>query len=439
MKSTPIVAAALLALSLTTSGCGSPSAAETGDDDRGSAALERVTAAPAQRKTLTRYTTQPGRIEAYEQTPLFPKVTGFIKEVLVDIGDPVTEGQPLLMLSIPEMEDEVAQKDALRAQAAAEVEQAAAAVVAAEAAVETAAARVTQAQAGIGRAEADRDFYREQFNRMENLASSGSVEPRLVDEARNQFRAAAAAVDEAHAGVAAAQAAHAEAQANVRKAQADEAAAQARVQVADADLQYARTMLAYGEIKAPYDGVVTARNVDTGHYVHPASGGAGQPLLVVARTDMVRIFVDVPELEAALVDAGDPAIVRVQALAGREFEATVTRTGWSLDTSNRSLRTEIDIPNTDGLLRPGMYAIAVIRLDERPDVLTLPTSAIVQDGSGACCWCVTSGHTVRTPIEVGLRVGDEVEVLSGLDSSQVVALTKADSLQEGQQVEVLEP
>jgi RND family efflux transporter MFP subunit len=387
------------------------------------------------------YTSQPGRIEAFEETPLFPKISGYVEQVLVDIGDRVTKDQVLINLWIPEMHDEREQKEALLAQALAEVKQAEAAVQAAKAAVVTAQARISEAEAGVDRAEGEFQRWKSQHERMRDLAAGGSVTTKLVDETLNQFRSADAARNEATASVQSAKAGLTEAEANVLKAEADLAAAQARLTVARANLKQTETMLDYAGIRAPFDGVVTERGVDSGHYVHPANGGATKPLLVVAQMDQVRIFVDVPEMEAPLVDSGeaaDSAIIRVQALRDRQFEAKVTRTSWSLDASNRSLRTEIDVPNHEGLLRPGMYAMATILLDQRDDAFVLPISAIIRDGRQSYCCCVVSGRIKRQAVELGLRSGDEVEIVSGLDDNQTVVLARVDTLREGQVVEVIE-
>jgi HlyD family secretion protein len=432
-------------LCLVTGGCAKPSAAETAHDSIPAAAtktLDRVTAATLQRKDLELYTSQPGQIEAYERAPLFPKVTGYVEEVLVDIGDTVTKDQPLVKLWIPEMQDELEQMEALLAQAEAEVRQAEAAVNAARAVAETAQARVQQAEAGIVRADGEFQRWKAEYARIEELAGNGSVTNKLADETRNQLRAAEAARQEVAANVAAAEAGVTETNANIRKAEADQGAAAAHLRVAKANLARTKTMVAYATIKAPFDGVVTQRHVDIGHYVQAASGTEVKPLVVVARMDLVRVFVDIPELEASLVNSGegaDSAIVHVQALGGREFEAKVTRTSWALDASNRSLRTEIDIPNPDGLLRPGMYATATILLEERKDAVALPITAIVRNESGTYCCCVESGKIEQRSINLGLRFGDEVEVLSGLEPASVVVLARVDSLTEGQPVEVLEP
>ena len=195
-------------------------------------------------------------------------------------------------------------------------------------------------------------------------------------------------------------------------------------------------MLAYTQIKAPYDGTVTRRDVDTGHFVQPANGDAGKPLMVVAQTDKVRIFVDVPEMEAPYVDADDPAKIRVQALTASEFDATVVRSSWSLQESNRSLRAEIDVPNPHGVMRPGMYAMATIKLAQRENALVLPATAIVRDAAGTACMVVDDGKIVRRPVELGLRSGSEIEILSGIEEDQMIVLKQPEALKPGQSVGV---
>ena len=428
----------------TAAGCGRPSAAETPSapaaDSENGKPLDRVTAGKPVRKTLKLYTSQPGRVEAFEETPLYPKITGYVDEIKLDIGDSVKKDDVLATLWVPELKDDVKQKEALVVQAGAEVKQAEAAVHAAQAGIATAEAQVSLAEAGVIRAEADFQRWQSEHGRIKDLTARGSLTQKLADEAMNQLRSAEAARDETTASVRSAEAALKQAQANVQKADADKVAAEARLQVAEADLSRAQTMLNYTQIKSPFDGIITRRNVDTRHYVHPAGGGVSEPLFVVAQTKKVRIFVDIPELEAPLVDAGEKAdavVIRVPSLAGREFDAKVTRTSWSLDNMNRSLRTEIDIDNEQGVLRPGMYITAEILLEQREDVLTLPISAIVREGREAFCCIVNAGKIRRTPVKLGLRSGSDVEILEGLNENENVVLARADSLQDGQPVEVI--
>ncbi len=185
--------------------------------------------------------------------------------------------------------------------------------------------------------------------------------------------------------------------------------------------------------------MVTQRSVDTGHFVQPASGSGARPLLVVARTDKVRVSLDVPEMEAGWVDVGDPATLRVQALAGKVLKAPVTRTSWSLDAMNRSIRAEVDVPNDESMLRPGMYAAGTIELERRIGVLTLPATAIVREARDTYCCVVESGKVSRRRVDLGLRSGPDVEVLSGIGETSVVVLVRGDSLRDGQTVMVLNP
>ena len=151
-------------------------------------------------------------------------------------------------------------------------------------------------------------------------------------------------------------------------------------------------MRAYATIVAPYDGVVTRDNVDVGDLTAP--GIQGQPLFTVARDDLVRIAVSVPEMFATAVEPGDRVRIRLQALAGKDFEGKVTRTSWTLDSKNRTLRTEIDVPNPGGNLRPGLYAYATVIVEEHPDVLTVPATAVVNEKDKSYCVAVVEGKAV---------------------------------------------
>ena len=178
--------------------------------------------------------------------------------------------------------------------------------------------------------------------------------------------------------------------------------------------------------------------MNRGDFVQPASTMTSRPLLAVARTDIVRIFVDVPEMDSPRVEAGRKGYVSVQALPDRIVEGKVTRTSWVLG-ANRTLHTELDLPNPNGLLRPGMYATAHILLQERPDVCVLPFSAIVREGKQAFCWVAKGGQAARTPIALGLQVGNDVEVVSGLKGDELVVQSPSGSLQDGQPIEAAQP
>jgi RND family efflux transporter MFP subunit len=270
------------------------------------------------------------------------------------------------------------------------------------------------------------------------LAQNDAVTARLVDETRNQLESAKASRAEAAAKVQTARADIAHAEALVGRARTDISAARAEHEAAELDRDRTATLLAYTDIKAPYDGIVTARNGDTQHFVQPAAAGA-PPLIAVARIDRVRVFVDLPEMEAGLLNRGDPAVVRVQSLGNRDFPAEVPRDAWSLNELNRSLRGESELPNPDGSLRPGMYASATIRLAETKECLVLPTSAVYRDSEGAFCVVVSHGETHRRRLTTGLRSGAEIEIQSGLNPDDSVVVLRGDALADGQHVEIVTP
>jgi HlyD family secretion protein len=400
------------------------------------AAIPEVTVAKPERRTLALSTTQPGRIEAFERTPLYAKVAGYVEEVKVDIGDTVRKGDVLVRIAVPELLDELHEKEALVAQAEAEVRQSESAITANRAAAETARSRIAEADAGLIRARADVDRWRSEHDRIKELAEKGAITRRLEEETASALHSAEAAVEEVAARGRSARAGAREAEARIGQAEADAVAARARQRVALAAVDRVRTMLGYTEIRSPYAGTVTSRAVDTGHFVQPVSGAEGRPLVEVARSETVRIFVEVPELEAAQVDAGDPVEIRVQAADGPVIHAAVTRTSGSLVESNHSLRVEIDVPNPENRLRPGMYATVTILLAERPEGLVIPVTAVVRDSAATLCCAVRDGKVERRPIDLGLRSGSLVEVRSGLDESTPIVTRQPERFQDGQAVRV---
>lgn len=439
MKVHQLLFCGLLLATLTAAGCNVGANAAVADapaNSEGASNVARVKAGPVTRKKLVRTTIQPGRIEAYEETPLFSKVSGYVEEAAVDIGDHVKKDQMVVRIWAPELRDDLRQAEAALAQADAGVVQAKAAVVVAEAKVKSAEAMVKLAEAGVARTDADYAQAASEHERMQRLAREQSVTRKLEEESLQKLRASEAARLEAAAKVTSATALIAEANAQLEQARADLVAAEAKRAMSESQLARQQTMVGYLELKAPYDGVVTARNIDTGHYL---AGTGVKPLLGVARTDRVRVFADIPEAEAPLIttgDSGDTAQVQIQSLAGESIAGKVTRSSWALDSTNRSLRIEIDLPNQDERLRPGMYASVQILLDERDSAIALPIAAVTT-GSEPACFVVESGKLRKRPIKLGLRSGDEVEVREGLRDGETVVLTGVGSLQDSQAVQVL--
>src|SRR5260370_20094167 len=196
--------------------------------------------------------------------------------------------------------------------------------------------------------------------------------------------------------------------------------------VSEAEERRLAALVGYLTIAAPYDGVVYARNVNTGDFVLPATGdptrgtfswgvspSRSTPLYVLNRIDPVLFVVGVPEADAPYVAPGTRARVRVPALAGRELTARVTRTSWALDSTSRTLMAQIELPNPKAEFVPGMYAYGSV-LIERPDVRALPVPTVTQIGHQTCCYLVVDGKAVRTPVQTGVSDGSWVEVTGKL-------------------------
>ncbi len=239
----------------------------------------------------------------------------------------------LAELYVPEVEADLQEKQAAVVQAQAKKAQAEAAVKVAQAAVASADARVTEVQAGVKRAEAELTRWQQEYRRIEQLFNERAQTGTLLDETRSKLHSAEASADEVRAKVKSADAALTEARAELDKARSDVVAAAASIDVATAWVRHAEAMLGYSRIEAPYDGIITRRNVDTGQLTRP--GSDAPPLFIAARTDVVTIVIDLPEMYSTEVNPGDAALVKLQAMKGRTVAGKVTRTAWALDPKTR--------------------------------------------------------------------------------------------------------
>jgi RND family efflux transporter MFP subunit len=294
------------------------------------------------------------------------------------------------------------------------VEQSQQLVVVAESNVQMAIAQLAEATANVGKYRAEVVRWESELKRLTQMVAEKVVDRQILTETQRQFDSAKAARDAAQAAVAAREADRVTSQANLGKAKIDVETAKAQVKVAEADERTAAAMLAYTKVTAPYDGVVTVRNANTGDYVQAVTGdkSAANPsaMFVVARTDLVRIFVDVPEAYARYVKKGTKAVVRAEALSGLQISSAVARTSWAIREKTRTLRTEIDLSakEYDGL-RPGMYVYTKV-LVERPHVYALPQQALVLSGNQTYCYLLRDGKGIKTSVETGMNDGTWVEV-----------------------------
>ena len=204
-----------------------------------------------------------------------------------------------------------------------------------------------------------------------------AASPNALSDSRDQLDSSIAERDAAKATIQQAEAELLGKQAALARARFDVRVAQAELKVAERDEKRAAAWVDYLTLRAPFDGVIVARNANTFDLVQPAQGAT--PVYVVDRTDIIRIFVEIPEQYANDVRVGSKCTVLARAYRDEPIPAAVTRTSWALNVKSRALRAEIDLPNPGGRLLPGMYAYARVFI-ERAGVRALPTAAVTSIG-----------------------------------------------------------
>jgi RND family efflux transporter MFP subunit len=348
----------------------------------------RVEVVRPRRVTVAQRLQTNATLEAFEEADLFAKVSGYLSDVRVDIGDHVKAGQVLAVIDVPEMEKELAE---------------------AKAQLESKQSSLESARRQLDHYKANITLQEALLRRREELGSAGHfISDRVLDEVR------------ANAEIA---------KADLSVAEANRALAANQVDVAAATVEKIKTLLAYTQIVAPFDGVVARRLVNRGDLVQAATATRTTPsagsLFTVQRIDTIRVFCDVPENDVPRVHIGDPAIVKPSGFDGEPFFGKVTRFSLRLDPETRNMRTEIDLSNPDERLYPGMYAEVSLKMDQRPDALTVPAAAVGSDGDGNFVYTINDDRITRLAIKTGLTDNGRIEVTAGLsEATPVVATVK---------------
>ena len=351
--------------------------------------------APVRRETIATTLSIAGQFIPYQNVELHAKVAGYIKNISVDIGDHVHQGQVLAVLEIPEL---VAQVDE------------------AKAAVHHAEEEIQRAHSDVSRAQADNVALHANAERLINTdkARPGLIAQQELDDATAKDRSSQAQVDAATSVL---------------------AAAGQQLEVAKADEEHYSALGNYARITAPYDGVVTWRFSDTGSLVQAGtSNTSGLPVVTVAQVNVLRLRIPVPESLASKVRIGDPADVHVQA-TGEHFTGKVERFTDSLDTSTRTMQVEIDVPNPKYHLQPGMYADVRLSANSRPNALTVPIQAIQRGENKTTVLVLDPQNRVQSrDVQVGVESSNNVEILGGLNEGERVIVGNLGSYQPGELV-----
>ncbi len=349
----------------------------------------------AKRETIATSLSIAGQFIPYQNVELHAKVAGYIRHIDVDIGDRVHQGQVLAVLEIPEV---VAQVDE------------------AKAAVHHAEEEIQRAQSDVSRAEADNVALHANAARLVNTdkARPGLIAQQELDDATAKDRASGAQVDAAKSAL---------------------AAARQQLEAAKANQQHFSALNDYARIMAPYDGVVTWRFSDTGALVQAGtSNTSGLPVVTVAQINVLRLRIPVPESIAAVVKVGDSADVQVQA-TGEHFTGKIARFTDSLDTSTRTMQVEIDVPNSNYHLQPGMYADVHLSANSRPNTLTVPIEAIQRGENKTSVLVVDPQNRVQPrEVQIGVQSSNAVEIVAGLSAGERVIVGNLGSYQQGEVV-----
>jgi HlyD family secretion protein len=348
-----VAATTLVAISLALGvGCSDAPAADKPSGPVATASQPAATAAsqPATQPAALALTL-PAILRADETVDLYAKASGYISMIDVDIGSRVRRDDVLVVLSIPELGDQLRHAEAELGARKAKVEALKAKAAQAQLLVEF-------ARAEHKRYVADYDLSKITFDRKKDLFEGKAIPAQEFDVANSQLEVS-------DAQVAMAQAKTAAAEGDAQAALADVKAAESQIAVAEADIAQIKTLIQYTTVKAPFDGVITRRGVDHGAFVRSAAQGATAWLLTVDKVDRLRVVVDVPEAEAPRVRPGTPVSIELNSLRGQLIKATVTRTAVAIRSDTRTMRTEIDLENKDGRLSPGMYAKVTLEMPNR--------------------------------------------------------------------------
>jgi RND family efflux transporter MFP subunit len=319
----------------------------------------------------------PAVTQPFAQADIYTRASGYISQREVDIGSSIKTGQLLVAIAAPEVDHQIAQAEGTLA----------------------------SLQHALHRATANRDLAQDTWNRDSHLVQQGDVSEQVGDTDRLNLEAQNAAV----------------------------AAAAANVQAQAAQLQVLRQQKAYLSVVAPFNGIVTQRNVDVGDLVQ-ANAAGGTFLFTVMQTDTMRIWVYVPQGEAFGVAPGVEAVLRVPEIHDHAFPGRVTRTANALQPDTRTLLTEIDVPNPDQALSPGLYCTVELRVPRKTPSLIVPSDAIIFNHNGHSVAIVEDGTARIRPVNVVRDFGTTVEVNRGVQDGDQVILAPPIDLTDGRKV-----
>jgi RND family efflux transporter MFP subunit len=308
----------------------------------------------------------PGNTQAYVDTPIYARTSGYLKSWHFDIGAHVRKGQLMAVIETPELDEQL-----------------------------------QVAQADLKSAEANLDLANTTSARYQNLLTTNSVSKQETDVAVSDAAAKKAAVDASNAAV--------------RRLQ---------------------QLQSFEKIYAPFDGIVTARNIDIGGLIQAGENTTPKELFHLAAIQKIRVFVSVPEAYSTSIKQGGKATLTLDEYPDREFEGTIARNSNAIDSATRTLNVEVDVDNPKGELLPGAYVFVHFKVPQRASNLMIPSNTLLFRAQGLQVGVVRDGRVHLTPVSISRDLGANVEIASGLTANDAVVLDPSDSLASGQEVQV---
>lgn len=377
--------------------CGSGVKAKNDPQPPSDTGTVEVGVAPVKSMPMSRNLTISSELVPFQEIDVFAKEAGYVKKLLVDYGDRVKEGQLMAVLEIPELEQQLQQDDAV---------------------IRSAGDQVTLAEHQVSRYESQRNVLHLAADRLSKVAKSqpGLVAQQEVDDATGKDLAA---------------------EAQVEASQSNLSVAQSQLMQAKAKRQRDQVLYDYSKITAPFAGTVTQRYANLGTLMQAGTNSSTQalPLVRLSEDDRFRLVIPVPESYVRYIKVGDEAQVSVPAL-GRAYRGKVARFSVDVREDTRTMHTEVDIPNTDRKLLPGLYAEATLSLDRRENAIAVPVQAVTRSGDQSTVDVVSPSGTIEVrDIRIGIENPKDAEVLAGLKEGDLVVVSDRSSLKAGQRVQ----
>ena len=347
-------------------------------------------------RDLSRTLILTAEFKPFQEIDVMAKVAGYVKNISVDVGDRVQQGQLLAVLEIPEMASDIAR---------------------AQASLQRARAEVARAHDELQRAQAAHEMNHLAYERLESVlkARPGLVAQQEIDDAHSRDL---------------------QTEAQIAGARSALVSVEEQVRVAEAEQTKIKTMFEYTRVTAPFAGVITKRFANTGSMIQAGTGSTTQtmPLVRLSQNALLRLILPVPESQVPLIAIGKSVTVNVPTLH-RNFTGKIARFSNVLQVATRTMDTEVDVPNPSLIIIPGMYAEVTLPLSQSLNVLAVPMAAISGTEDKRTVLLVNKDNQIEErPVEVGIETSDSAEIKSGLEAGDLVVIGSKSQLKPGQQV-----